>query len=286
MATKLKKYKKLKKTTTQKKPRSNSKTSKPKKTARTTKFTQDLKKKPSRPLGPSEPPIHPWRLCPGGQHWVIEHPRKVAPSPRHPNGTTHVRAHCQMNPTRKDQFYPDEIAEIASRYFHLLLNRPNPNPLKFPNGSDYDELIAGWTQYWNDIFKVGDPLDPDLVKALIATESGFRPTIITPVPRSKENMARGLMQVTDETRKILADEKGELRDHLVNLTPEEALNPNINICAGIRWIFRKREIAVSKFGKNTTWDQVIEFYKDGKKKPAIMKIFREVYATLKNKRSV
>jgi hypothetical protein len=32
------------------------------------------------------PKIHPWRICPLGQHWVREHPRRVRPSRRHPLG--------------------------------------------------------------------------------------------------------------------------------------------------------------------------------------------------------
>lgn len=112
---------------------------------------------------------------------------------------------------------------------------------KFKDQNKYDDLIRGWTKYWNDIFSSKDPLDPNLVKALIATESEFKPNTIVKIPK---DIARGLMQMMDSTRKYLSDPKyKELRNHLVNITDKDALDPNFNIAAGIRWLFRKREVA-------------------------------------------
>lgn len=51
------------------------------------------------------------------------------------------------------------------------------------------------------------------------------------------------MQITDQTRKILADEKGEVKDHYLTLTSADASNPDVAICAAIRWLFHKRETA-------------------------------------------
>jgi len=45
------------------------------------------------------------------------------------------------------------------------------------------------------------PLDPNLVKALIASESGFEPTQLA--NKKNSNSARGLMQVTNDSRKLL-----------------------------------------------------------------------------------
>lgn len=56
------------------------------------------------------------------------------------------------------------------------------------------------------IFNLDDPLDPNLVKALIATESGFR------IDPKTNKIARGIMQVRNTTRKYLADIKGELKN--------------------------------------------------------------------------
>jgi soluble lytic murein transglycosylase-like protein len=62
-------------------------------------------------------------------------------------------------------------------------------------GNEFDSLIRGWTQYWNDILMPSDHLDPDVVKALIASESGFDEK--TWNHRRGKNAAYGLMQVTN-----------------------------------------------------------------------------------------
>ncbi len=209
---------------------------------------------------PSEKPIHPWRVCPYGEHQVVEHPKNNPPSKPHPDGSiSTVHWHCAHNPSGKDQLYPDEIREIATRHFSDLKNKPCPLPLKFTkNGSKYDDLIAGWVQYWNEVLKPDQPLDPNLVKALIASESGFDPKKIN--KRGKDR-ARGLMQITNETRKLLGDEK-ELKDHYLNLTKEDLIDPGVNICAGVRWLFRKREIAsVVRLKRQATWLEASEEYK-------------------------
>ncbi|MFM8269078.1 MAG: transglycosylase SLT domain-containing protein, partial [Pseudomonadota bacterium] len=117
----------------------------------------------------------------------------------------------------------------------------------------------GWTKYWNDVFKPQTPLDPDIVKALIASESGFDPTILA--NKKNKNSARGLMQITNDTRKILGDEKGELKDHYLTLTREDLNDPSLNICAGIRWLFRKSEIASSLLGRKATWEETVAEFK-------------------------
>lgn len=200
---------------------------------------------------------HRWRICPYGEHWVREHMMHI-------NGKEVVRhAHCALNPSKKDQLYPDEILEIARINFKRLRGKPELAPKtkvwKFENRDSYDHLIRGWTRYWNEIFNPKEPLDPNFVKALIASESGFRENVITKL--GKRNFARGLLQITDQTIKELGNEKGELKDHYVNLTRAEALNPSINICAAIRWLFRKKETASSKLNKEASWEEALMDYK-------------------------
>ena len=206
---------------------------------------------------------HAWRLCPPGEHWRRTHPLRIPPSKKNPaGGVTTRHGHCVLNPTGKDQLYPDEIQEMTEQNFSKVKERPCPIDMGFVgknNGNQYDDLIAGWTKYWNDVLKPETPLDPDIVKALIATESGFRPEILA--DKKDKNSARGLMQITNDTRKILGDEKGELKDHYLTLTREDLNNPSNNICAGIRWLFRKRAIASSLLKRTATWEESVAEFK-------------------------
>lgn len=208
--------------------------------------------------------IHPWRLCASGRHWVREHIMHTPPSKKNPGGSTTIRhAHCANNSSGKDQLYPDEIQEMAQRNFSKVEEKPCPFDSEFKEkGSQYDDLIAGWTKYWNDVLKPDTSLEPNMVKSLIATESGYNPKILA--NKKDQNSARGLMQVTNKSRKILGDEKGELKDHYLTLTREELYDPSNNICAGIRWLFRKREIASSLLKRTATWEEAIYEFKGGR----------------------
>lgn len=228
-----------------------------------------MKKKNTRKISPSKPKAdppkkaHAWRLCPPGEHWVRTHPLRVPPSKDNPAGSVTTRnGHCARNPTGKDQLYPDEIQEIGAHNFSQISEKPRPIDLGFAGkykGNQYDDLIAGWTKYWNEVFEPKVPLDPDIVKALIASESGFDPNILA--NKKNKNSARSLMQITNDTRIILADEKGELKDHFLTLTREELNHPSNNICAGIRWLFRKHAIASSRLGRTATWEEAVAEFK-------------------------
>jgi hypothetical protein len=229
------------------------------------------------------PPVHPWRVCPYGEHWVRTHPLHVPPSKTHPEGSVTTRhEHCARNPSGKDQLYPEEIQEVANQNFSGLKNKPCPLPSKFgAQGSKYDSFIAGWVQYWNDVLKPDEPLDPNLVKALIASESGFDPNILA--NKKNSNSARGLMQITNKTRKLLDGFHGDLKDHLITVTKAELNDPNVNICAGVRWLFEKRRQVSAHFKRPATWVETVWEYKGVKlaktKKQAenMKKIFNDFY---------
>ena len=196
-------------------------------------------------------PVHPWRKCPLGKHWRRPHARK---------GTKGVRGHCVTNRSRKDQIYPEELDIISEKYFGGLIGAPINHALGRSQGNKFDHLIRGWTKYWNDVFKPKVPLDPNFVKAIIATESDFL-TRAEIFAGKRAGFARGLMQITDWTIEILQDEKGELKNHLVNLTQKNAYNPNYNIASGIRWLFRKQRTASAKLGRDATWFEAALDYK-------------------------
>jgi hypothetical protein len=230
---------------------------------------------------------HPWRMCPPGKHWVVSHPLHVPISEKNPSGLTIRDEHCRLNRSKKDQIYSDELQKIAQEHFSRLKKLPTPDKLGHSNGNDYDRIIAGWTKYWNEILKTKVPLDSNLVKALIRTESDFKEK--NKVLASKGNWARGLMQVTDETIEILKNEKGELKDFLVDIDQKEAYDPNLNIAAGVRWLFHKKHLLESRLKRDVSWEEAAMEYKaytkDIKmgKKSAIKQRdkFLEIYKRLK-----
>jgi hypothetical protein len=178
-----------------------------------------------------------WRLCPLGEHWVDEH--------------------CRKNPKGKDVIRAEELIEIAKRHFKNVKVRPLNNNLKFPNGNSFDEAIGGWCQYWNEVLKPKKKLDPNIVKVLIATESGFEPDPIFP----KGHEAIGIMQIMPKTIKYLSSNSKELKDHFVELDANTAKDPVINIAAGVRWLFRKYELTEQKLKREPSWPEVLYDYK-------------------------
>lgn len=204
----------------------------------------------------------PWRLCPFGEHWVKEHPRISKKGSK-----TIVDSHCRKNPKGKDIIRAEELIEIAKRHFKNVKVRPLSNSLKFPKGNSFDEVIGGWCEYWNEVLKPKKRLDPNIVKVLIATESGFEPDPIVP----KEHEAIGIMQIMPKTIKYLGSSSKELKDHFVEIDSNSAKDPIVNIAAGIRWLFRKYELTEHKLKREPSWQEVLYDYKgitDDKSKKA------------------
>lgn len=81
---------------------------------------------------------------------------------------------------------------------------PKAGKLKiYPDSDRYDQLIAIWTDYFNHKFPSDSFLDPDVVKALIGSESDFKLDPVNP-------LAFGIAQITKETFKALQDPKVEV----------------------------------------------------------------------------
>ncbi|HXH76809.1 MAG TPA: transglycosylase SLT domain-containing protein [Bacteriovoracaceae bacterium] len=231
--------------------------------------SKNVKKEAKKPLPKSKESTadslknHPWRLCSVGEHWVRTHPLTVPASGKGPARETVRQGHCHSNPKGKSEFYTsDELREIAEIHFKTLVSdseaMPIPDSMDYPNGNKYDLLIAGWTKFWNEILKPEDPPTPDFIKALIATESSFN---LVKDQKSSDGFARGLIQVTDSTRKILQNLKGELRNHHIELTVEESRDPVTNIAAGIRWLHHKKFLAENRLKRKITWEEAAAEYK-------------------------
>lgn len=153
---------------------------------------------------------------------VKEHPRKVGVSKMNPEGITIVDQHSRRLPGT----YLDikEIEKILKNY--KLKNLIYPAKGKLPEYSDadrYDNLIATWTDYFNKKFPSDILLDPDMIKALIGSESGFELDPVNPA-------AVGIAQITKQTFKVLKDSKGEVKDFIfTNFTLKDLKNPQVAI---------------------------------------------------------
>jgi len=211
---------------------------------------------------------------------VKEHTRKVPVSTKNPEGVTIVDKH----PRRLKGTYLDakEIDETFKNYDKKNIVYPAFKKLpQYPDADKYDDLIAVWTDYFNNKFPSDSLLDPDVVKALIGSESDF----LTDPPGNV--VAIGIAQITKETFKSLQDDKGEVKDFIFSKFFQKDLkNPSYAIPMAIRWLFRKKRLAKGKLGREPNSEEIILEYKgllrskSGYKDNALRK-FRETYDKLK-----
>lgn len=198
---------------------------------------------------------HPWRICPVGEHFVRAHDKKSK------KGTIgHWDSQCRKNPSGKEIYTTDEINKISEVFSKTKLKMPNL--FEKESWNRFDELIAGWTQFWNDTFNPSEPLPVNYVKALIASESSFITSSTNSTSKKKKvGKAQGLVQLTEETTKLLSHSKKELSDHFFDISQGDIFDPNVNVCAAIRWLFRKKEIAQVRLKRIPTWYEVMLEYK-------------------------
>jgi hypothetical protein len=211
---------------------------------------------------------------------VHEHTRHVPVSPKNPDGITIVDQHLRrLKGTYLD---PEEINSIFTNYDRKGLIYPNSGKLSIYKKSDnYDDVIAVWTDYFNKKFNADPPLDPDIVKALIASESGFRAD-----PRENKK-AFGVSQITPSTLKIVQDPNGEAKEFIFNKIQQKDLkDPNIAIPMSVRWLFRKRATAMNQLKRAPDHEELILEYKgllksDSEYKTKALEKYKESYAKLK-----
>lgn len=103
---------------------------------------------------------------------VKSYPKRVAISLKNPKGVTIVDKHLRhfdgASLNRK------QIKNIVSNYSLSKLIYPSVNNLNFSQKKQYDTLIAIWCDFFNKQFPNKARLDPNILKALIASETGFR----------------------------------------------------------------------------------------------------------------
>lgn len=184
---------------------------------------------------------------------VHTHSRHVKPSLKNPNGITIVDQHLRRLPgTYLDE---KEIYKIMNGYSLKGIKKPSNNNLESPDGNLYDDQIALWADYFNKLLNIKPSLDPNMIKALIGSESNFKTDAKTP-------QAIGIAQITKQTLKIVQDPNGEVKDFIFNNIKQKDLeNPDIAIPIAVRWLTHKKFMAERKLGLPATHEDIILEYK-------------------------
>jgi hypothetical protein len=212
--------------------------------------------------------------------FVKQHPRHVAVSAKNPKSITIVDPHeRRVNLNILDL---NTLSNILKEYNRKGIVLPAKGKLQIPSEDLFDDCIAVWVDYFNKKLNLNSPIDPDMIKALIASESSFKPL-------ATNKTATGLTQITTATLKILLNQKGEVKDYLFKGLQKKNLNdPNVSIALGVRWIAYKKVYEDKLLNRNATSDEVIQLYKGilndkSEKASEIMKNYREMYGKLKGK---
>lgn len=221
----------------------------------------------------------PWRICPLGHHWVSKHLKS--------GNSDLTDGHCRKNPKGKDILKYEEMKKISES--HLFTSPKVKASIKSmgfgKKENKYDVFINGWCAYWNDLLRPKELIHPNLVKALLASESSF----VENPKRTSTHTAIGISQIMPRTLTLLSSRSKELRNHHLEISKEEALDPNINISIAIRWLFRKYEIVKSK-KKDASWIDAVEEYKGirnqkGPVSDKVRKNFKKYFDTLSSNSS-
>lgn len=212
---------------------------------------------------------------------VREHQMKVPKSEKNPDGFAIRDQHLR----RLQGTYLDskEIESILKTYDRSDIPFPTKGKLNIYKGADkYDDTIAVWTDFFNKKFNADPPIDPDVIKALIASESSFDSN-----PKQNRKIARGIAQITKSTLKIVQDPNGEAKSFIFKgIRQKDLADPNVCIAIAVRWLHRKKETATGKLGKAPSHEDIILEYKGLLKSTSAYKIaglkkYREAYEALK-----
>ena len=211
---------------------------------------------------------------------VRQHSMHAPVSKKNPTGITIREKHIRhLKGTYLDS---SEIESIFKNYDKKLITYPTKKALNQPNSDEFDDTIAVWCDYFNKKFNTNPPLEPNLIKALIASESDF-------VKNPKNPKATGITQITNETLNALQDPDGEVNDFIFkNIRKKDLKNPDIAIPMAIRWLSRKKRLAEGKLGRTASAEEIILEYKgllksNSKFKENAIEKFREEYGKLTKK---
>lgn len=207
---------------------------------------------------------------------------RVPVSKKNPAGITIRDQHLRRLPGT--YLKREDIEDTFKRHNRKGILYPTAGKIsEHKTADDYDDLIAVWTNYFNAKLNADPPLDPDIFKALLASESGFR--LHTP----ENKIAFGIAQITKQTWKILQDPKGEATEFIFNdIRQKDLKDPTIAIPMGIRWLLYKSKRAAAKLGRQPTNEEIILEYKGLLKsksqyKQNALSSYRKYYGKLKSK---
>lgn len=194
------------------------------------------------------------KFCPAGSTFVKAHYKVI-------NGKKHRwNDHCRTVNYRKNIFNKDEIDYIAKQFKGVKFERTKSFSFNVKNGDQYDLLISGWCQFWKNAFNIESNITAEFVKVLMMSESSFAKSA-TAVTHNSPGQAIGLLQLTDFTLKLIKPDSKEVSDYAFSISREDLFDPNVNIAVGIRWLYRKREIAKAYLKKEPTSLELAEEYK-------------------------
>ena len=209
---------------------------------------------------------------------VRKYTRHVSVSKKNPGGVTVVDRHIRhLNVKTTEEL----LKEIKHSTKNKKILYPHSGLSEFKNADKYDQIIAEAVDYFNALFQIEPPFDPDMIKALIASESGFR------LEPKENNVALGIAQITKQTLKILQDPKGELKGNVYKgIRQKDLLVPEVAIPLMVRWLVRKRDIAKVKLKREPSVEEIILEYKGLLKSKTnyqerALENFKDKYAKLK-----
>lgn len=117
----------------------------------------------------------------------------------------------------------------------------------------FDDLIVYWTNHFNEIFQPlnihghPNPLNPDLVKAMIYSESRFEPA--AGFSGTPQTGILGLMQVGSTERRSA----GDVPAGITGITEANFADASVQIATGIRILFEK-------YQRVRDWELAVERY--------------------------
>ncbi len=185
-------------------------------------------------------------ICPPGYHIVRGHQRIC-----HLGTKTWVDTHLRKNRGKLDMFRKENLLYVYWNSKRKYSKLKSIKGFKQDDGA-LDEPIQFWLEYWRKQGLQFPNIDALLIKTLIAIESSFS---LKADPKIKNSSAYGLMQITDQTRRLLngtPNKEGyrEVRSEYITLSKEDLEDPMVSVAAGIRWLSHKYNALPKKAEKN------------------------------------